>query len=451
MHKHRILLLACVSLFFFSAVPVSACSELLGYRDVTFYTSQIKVSTSNFSDTGAISSAANFWDTGCSGSNAGYQFPEISSGVCSQTDCIEVYVNYVGGVSTSVTGGCAEYQDHQVGQTNGGTIKVFATSTNGFDCSGDWLYALEHELGHVLGLDHPTPPSGDLGHPCFGSVMGSHYYGYPASPLDTEDCNNTDHQWYTPTEEHRDDEQTLLQDCESRCASHCEEDYGGSFYCPVEGQSPIIFDLDDNGFNLTDADRGVDFDLNADHQRERVAWTTTAGTNAWLCRDRNGDGVIGDGRELFGNSTPLANGHKAPNGFVALAEFDAPASGGNADGQLDSRDRLWGTLLLWIDANHDGHSQPGELMTLAEAGVQSIDLHYIRSNYTDDNGNIFRFRAKAVVRDRKGKFHNAKIYDVFLSTVSAGGSGVATNVRPHSAGVTNGPQRGGGAGSARRR
>ena len=61
-------------------------------------------------------------------------------------------------------------------------------------------------------------------------------------------------------------------------------------------------------------------------------------------------------------------------------------------------------------------------MTLAEAGVQSIDLHYIRSNYTDDNGNIFRFRAKAVVRDPKGKLHNAKIYDVFLSTSVTGSS-----------------------------
>src|SRR5207248_8289273 len=75
-------------------------------------------------------------------------------------------------------------------------------------------------------------------------------------------------------------------------------------------------------------------------------------------------------------------------------------------------DRLWTTLLLWIDANHDGHSQPGELMTLAEAGVQSIDLHYIRSNYTDDNGNIFRFRAKAVVRSEEHTSELQSPYDL---------------------------------------
>jgi hypothetical protein len=302
--------------------------------------------------------------------------------------------------------------------------------------------SLAHELGHVLGVGHPDTQ-------CYGHIMG-----WPGPPRSVwaGDCQTADQNWYTPTERQRDEQQAddwaRLQECESRCSSHCEMAYGGSYYCPSEGQSPIIFDLDDNGFNLTDADNGVNFDLNADRQRERIAWTSSAGSDAWLCRDRNGDGVIGDGRELFGNFTPLANGRNAPNGFVALAEFDAPASGGNGDGQLDSSDRLWTTLLLWIDANHDGVSQPAELITLAEAGVQSIDLHYIRSNYTDDNGNIFRFRAKAVVRDRKGKFHNSKIYDVFLSTASVRGSGVATNVWPY---LASDARRGGVAVPASRR
>ncbi|HEX3070699.1 MAG TPA: hypothetical protein VHX14_19175 [Thermoanaerobaculia bacterium] len=236
----------------------------------------------------------------------------------------------------------------------------------------------------------------------------------------SDDCTTADSLWYTPTERQR-DQQSALEACESQCnAFHCEETLSGSFYCPGNGESPIIIDLGDDGFNLTDAGHGVDFDLNADHQRERIAWTSSAGSDAWLCRDRNGDGVIDDGRELFGNFTPLENGDKAPNGFVALTEFDAPASGGNGDGQLDSRDRLWGTLLLWIDANHDGQSQPSELMTLTEAGVQSIDLHYIRSSYTDDNGNIFRFRSKALLRTPKGKLHPVKIYDVFLRTAVTG-------------------------------
>jgi hypothetical protein len=291
--------------------------------------------------------------------------------------------------------------------------------------------------------------------------------GWPSSlprSVWASDCQTADQNWYTPTERYWDEQQAdwaRLQQCESQCPCHCEMAYGGSYYCEpgCYGSSPIIFDLDDNGFNLTDADHGVNFDLNADHQRERIAWTSSAGSDAWLCRDRNGDGVIGDGRELFGNFTPLANGRRAPNGFVALAEFDAPASGGNGDGQLDSGDRLWTTLLLWIDTNHDGISQPSELITLAEGGVQSIDLHYIRSKYTDDNGNIFRFRAKAVVRDRKGKFHNSKIYDVFLSTSVTGSSGGALNpsslLQSGTVGVglrgANGARRDDGAGPGRRR
>ncbi len=362
----------------------------------------------------ALDAAIGQWNNSCGPSGAGVEYPTFQSGTGSG---YPVTVNYhdepgpaCGQTSTII------YQNTPVGST----IDLWS-SFAGQSCE-PISDSLAHEFGHVLGLADVT-----YSQYCYGSIMGGRAPGGTRS-ITSSDCAAVDLGWYTPTEQYRDeqraDDQARLQECESRCSSHCEMAYGGSYYCPSEGQSPIIFDLDDNGFNLTDADHGVNFDLNADHQRERIAWTSSAGSDAWLCRDRNGDGVIGDGRELFGNFTPLANGQKAPNGFVALAEFDTPALGGNGDGQLDSRDRLWTTLLLWIDANHDGLSQPSELMTLAEAGVQSIDLQYIRSNYTDDNGNIFRFRSKALVRSPNGKLHNAKIYDVFLSTSVTGSSGV---------------------------
>jgi len=332
---------------------------------------------------------------------------------------MSIGVVLLGGVSTSSSGGCGQFSptlDASTGQVRGGTIQLFDATVGGIDCEPFRSETIAHELGHPLGLDDATNPN------CDGHIMGPPQIG-GSRYVHPDECDFADSNWYTPTEALRDaelDDQRRLQECESRCSSHCEMAYGGSYYCPTEGQSPIIVDLDDDGFNLTDADHGVNFDLNDDHQRERIAWTSSAGSDAWLCRDRNEDGVIGDGTELFGNFTPLANGRRAPNGFEALAEFDTPALGGNGDGQLDARDQVWQTLRLWIDADHDGISQPNELMTLTEAGVQSIDLHYIRSNYTDDNGNIFRFRAKAVVRDWKGKFHNSKIYDVFLSTAVTG-------------------------------
>jgi len=96
---------------------------------------------------------------------------------------------------------------------------------------------------------------------------------------------------------------------------HCEETLSGSFYCPGNGESPIIIDFNDDGYNLTDLANGVWFDLNADGRVDRTAWTTTGSDDAFLCRDRDGNGSINDGSELFGNSTPLADGTKSPERF----------------------------------------------------------------------------------------------------------------------------------------
>jgi hypothetical protein len=165
-----------------------------------------------------------------------------------------------------------------------------------------------------------------------------------------------------------------------------------------------------NGFSLTDAAGGVLFDLRGDGNPVRVAWTWAGSDDAWLVLDRNGNGVIDGGQELFGDGTsqPLS---PRPNGFLALAVFDQSESGGNRDGVIDWRDAVFAKLRLWRDTNHDGISQPSELHTLSEFGIRAFALKYQEHRWSDPYGNRFRYRAKVESDGQADKW----AYDVFLT------------------------------------
>jgi hypothetical protein len=174
--------------------------------------------------------------------------------------------------------------------------------------------------------------------------------------------------------------------------------------------SPIVINFAEGGYRLTGANAPVLFDMSGDGHPTLMGWTEAGADEAFLWLDRNHNHRVTGGAELFGNFTPLQDGHLAKNGFEALAEFDA-----NHDGVIDDRDPVWPQLMLWRDLNHNGVSEPNEISPLDASGVTAIDLHYHWTGRYDSWGNAFRYESLISIKNPSGRAARKQpVYDIFF-------------------------------------
>jgi len=148
-------------------------------------------------------------------------------------------------------------------------------------------------------------------------------------------------------------------------------------------KDPLILDLDGDGVETTgpgDPSRSIYFDATGAGIPTLTGWVKA--DDAFLALDRNGNGRIDNGQELFGDATPLAFGGNAIDGFDALAQEDT-----NSDGWVDAADLRFADLRLWRDLDQDGVSDEGELFTLADVGVEALRVSNTGNRQELDNGN----------------------------------------------------------------
>ena len=181
--------------------------------------------------------------------------------------------------------------------------------------------------------------------------------------------------------------------------------------------SPILIDVEGNGFDFSAPGIGVFFDLYGNGISLHLQWINPETDDAFLAVDLNNNGIVDDGTELFGNGSLLILEQTlAPNGFVALAQYDMPELGGNDDGLITNEDEVWNWLYLWFDTNADGVSHNSEIIAIEHSNLVSLETIPKESPRIDEAGNRLRFWALS----RTNSMFPRRMLDVFFNQIIGG-------------------------------
>ncbi len=363
-----------------------AVGQIVGYDAVTLIPVGLNASLS-----GAFKRGYGAWNAPTCNSTQFDGFPQFTEAAGSGRT---VKVRYQPGFNPNNRTACGGFRGNDV------LLYQYAKSQDGtrtVNClRSDILEdTVAHELGHLLGL---TDQSTD----CNGFIMSQVAMTRTGDYIDRrvrgEECARVASTNQTPQEQIEDQCQA-----DPNCA-RCNP--------PDLGCSPLLIDLDDVSFELTAPAAGTRFDIDADGTLDQIAWTHAGRLDGFLALDRNGNGNIDDGSELFGDSTPLPDGSRARNGFEALFAFDSFA--GNQNGFIDPGDPIFTELSVWVDMDHDGRVAPDELRSLHSLGIAALTLEYRALVVADQHRNQLIFWGH-VYFEKAGEWRRRDIVDVLFA------------------------------------
>lgn len=218
-------------------------------------------------------------------------------------------------------------------------------------------------------------------------------------------------------DENGDRPSTLLEGCEYDCTvvtnstiRSGDGDGGGDGDGDGDGNGesgsgsgdPLVFDLDGNGVSLINVDECTMFDIDNDGEANMTGWVDP--NDGLLVFDDNGNGIVDDQSELFGNRNNAA--------YADLAQYDE-----NEDGKINEEDMIWDSLQLWVDANSNGQTDEGELKTVRQMGLEDISVEYETANEIREGNAVTQTGTfTRLVEDAKGKIKKvvAEVIETFF-------------------------------------